>query len=237
MDLGRLDRLVLLMLSPSLSAITVGAYALFASIACASFFSVARLSDTFLPPRPLVRGISLLGFVAGLATAAYTGFLLMDMSSILFWQSLLLPIVFILSSVSMGSALLFLCLSFVEARRPLFGTARSLARVDTALILAELLCLTLYLAQAALDPETTGTARGLLSGSMGWLFWGGAVLCGCVAPVLIEGKVSARSYRVQILWVALLVLIGGLTLRYCVIASAAFDVTQMPGLVYQLSGT
>lgn len=236
-DLGRLDRLFHLVTAPSFSALTVGAYSLVGAALCTLFFFVVRVFDSLDPSVYLVRVIAVIGIFVGCTTALYTGILLASLASVLFWQTPLLPLLFFLSSLSTGIACLFLGISFVEARSPFARTVVYLARIDAVLIVLEVVCLAAYLLLASANTDTATTVSAFFGGELTLLFWGGLVGCGLILPFTLEWFVSARNYRMQVLWIALFVLIGGLVLRICIVEAAAFDVTQTPQLLYSFGNT
>ena len=153
-DLGRPDRLFALVLSPQPTPLTVGAYALVVSLACAGAFSVLALADGLHASRAARVALAAAALVAGLATAAYTGVLLQGLASVLFWQTPLLPAAFVLSSLSCGLALALGVAAFVEARRPFMRPLAWLARADGALIVLEAACLAAYLVWGFADGGT-----------------------------------------------------------------------------------
>lgn len=236
-DLGRFDRLFYLVTAPSISALTIGAYGLVVAVLCSLFFFITRIFDSLDSSVYLVRVIAMIGVLVGCITALYTGVLLSSLASVLFWQTPLLPLLFLLSSLSTGIACLFLGLSFVEARKPFARAVIYLARIDAVLIILETLCLAAYLLMAYGAPENTPVVLAFFGGSLTVLFWGGLVGCGLVLPFVLEWFVSPKNYRMQVLWIALFVLIGGLLLRICIVGAAAFDITQTPQLLYSLSNT
>ena len=140
----------------------------------------------------------------------------------LFWQTPLLPAVFVLSSLSCGLALALGVAAFVEARRPFMRPlAAWLARADGALIVLEAACL-------AADPRVglCGRARApaaaaLATGDLAPVFWGGVAAAGLVAPFVMERLLTHGNHRSQLLWIAAFVLVGGLALRFCLVQAGA----------------
>ena len=220
------------MISPEFSAVAVGAYALTLSIVVAATFSLLALLDLPRMRCVAVYASAVVGIVAGLATMGYTGVLLQSMASVLFWQTPLLTTLFMLSSASCGIAVAFLAASFVEARHPFVSPIAWLARIDSALIVLEALCLAAYLVGAASNQGTLLAAEALVAGEEAWLFWGGLVVCGLAVPLALERFVTHGNYRTQLLWIAALLLAGGFVLRWCIAGAADYDVTQMPNALF-----
>lgn len=225
-DLGRPDRVFNLLVSPEFSALTIGAYSLVIALICALVFFLLSVFEGISPARGIIVALSILAIVSGFVVMIYTGHLLSSMPSILFWQTPLLVIVFLLSSLSCGIALLFLGASFVEARHPFVLALVQLCRIDGVLLGAELLCLLAYVAWALNGQGTALAAESLIYGSLSWLFWFGLIGCGIVTPLVIERFIKHSNYQTQLLWVAVFLLIGGLALRICVVEAAQYDVTQ-----------
>lgn len=237
-DVGRPDRVLNLLVSPHLSAMTVGAYALVAALALSAAFSARALlfSADSVPFRyfPLV-GVPL-GVVAGLVVAVYTGVLLQSLASVLFWQTALLPLVFAASSLSCGIACVLGAAAFSDARLPFALELSRLANADTVVITFEAVCLAAMLATSILTQEGQLCAAALISGDLRWEFWGGVVVCGIVVPVVLERFVTHGNFHNQCIWIAAFVLVGGFALRYCMVQAGMYDVTHMPSLLYGLTG-
>ena len=54
-------------------------------------------------------------------------------------------------------------------------------------------------------------------------------------PLVLERLLTFENRRNQLLWVALFVLVGGITLRYLVVGISAFDATQTTNLAGMLA--
>ncbi|MEG0324079.1 MAG: NrfD/PsrC family molybdoenzyme membrane anchor subunit, partial [Raoultibacter sp.] len=208
-DLGRPDRIINLLLTPEPSAIAVGSYMLVGSLVCSAAFSALALLDTPRIPRAATVILALIGIITGIATMTYTGLLLQSMASVLFWQTWLLPALFILSSLSCGFGIVFLGATFVETRQPFIYPLVWLSRFDSILIIAEAICLAAYVGLAQGNEGTALAANALLFGEMSWLFWIGLVASGLTAPLVMERFVTHGNYRTQLLWIAVFLLVGG----------------------------
>lgn len=234
-DLGRPDRIVNLLLSPEPSAIAVGSYALVCSLACSGAFALLSILETPRIPQAAFVVLAVLSIASGIVTMAYTGILLQSMASILFWQTALLPIVFVLSSLSCGVALLFLGTAFVEARYPFIRPIVWLCRADSVVIALEGAVVVAYLAWGLSGEGTRAAAEAVATGSLSWLFWLGLIVCGLAVPFALERFVTHGNYRTQLAWIALVLLVGGFALRLCIVGTADYDVTQMPDALFGLA--
>lgn len=234
-DLGRPDRIINLLLSPELSAIAIGSYALVLSLACSGAFALLALLETPRISPPVIIALAMLSILSGLATMTYTGVLLQSMASILFWQTPLLPIIFVLSSLSCGVALVLFSTSFVEARYSFVQPIVWLCRTDSIVIVLEAAFLAAYLAWGFGAEGTLFAAEALIAGEYRWLFWAGLVVCGLAVPLVLERFVTHGNYRTQLVWIGTFLLAGGFVLRYCIVGTADYDITHMPDLLYGLA--
>lgn len=234
-DLGRPDRLLNMLVSPRLSAIAVGTYAVAAAIIVAATFSVLELFDGLRVRAAFVGAAGALGVAAGSVTMVYTGVLLQGLSSVLFWQTPLLPAAFALSSVSCGIACVFLAAAFVEVRRPFTRQLARLARFDGAVVVLEALVLVAYLAWALSGEGTRASAQALVAGELSWVFWGCLGVAGLALPLVLERFITYGNSRTQLLWIGAFLLVGGFALRFVVVGAAAFDVTQMADGLFGLT--
>ena len=226
-DLGHPERIVNLLIHPSFSVMTVGAYALIAAFLLALAFTVLVLLDGFFPKARAVVVLSVLGCIAAMVVMTYTGVLLSSLASVLFWQTPLLPLVFVLSSLSCGIAAVFFVAVFVEARQPIIASLNSLARADGVLIVLEMLTLAGYLAWALSNEGTAQAAFAFIKGDLAVLFWVALVSVGLLLPLMLERFVTYSNYRSQLIWVAAAVLCGGLALRACMVYAGDYDATQL----------
>lgn len=233
-DLGRPDRVLALVVHPAPSVLLVGAWVLFAALLLAAAFSVSALFDGARLPRLALRALAALGAVAGAATMAYTGVLLQGMASVLAWQTPFVPALFVLSSLSCGIACVLFMAAFVETRYPFLKPVARLTAVDSVLVAAEAACLAGYLLWLSGGSGTAAAAQALAMGDLAGAFWGGLAACGLAIPFAMEHFLTHGNYRTQLLWIAVLLLVGGFVLRYCVVGVSSYDVTQDAQMAYGL---
>jgi len=226
-DLGRPDRVLMLFLAPRFSAITIGSFSLILSILCALVFSVFRTFDSVSLPNSYSLVFCISGIAAGITTALYTGILLNELVSVLFWNSFFIPLLFFLSSLSMGIACVLSGGALVVSRRSAYRAFKRLCRFDGALIILEMLCLGAWLIFALIAPTTKDTVQVFLSGELSWIFWLGLIFCGMVIPLFLEFRITENNHSSQMLWIAFLIIVGGFVLRYCIVEAAAYDITQI----------
>jgi formate-dependent nitrite reductase membrane component NrfD len=221
-DLGRPDRLLSLFLHPSLSYLVLGTYALVILVVCAIVFCLIWGTPFGRLPRWAIRAVEVLGLSAALITMLYTGLLFQSIGAGTLLGTVLVPVIFVLSSLSTGVALLLLTAAFTRAGRLFSTTFRRLARMDVALILLEAVGLALLLTSGLDEQQTRVAATELIFGEFAAAFWVGVVGCGLIAPLGIEGvslRVGASGMGKVVRWeyafasVSFLLLIGGYCLR------------------------
>jgi formate-dependent nitrite reductase membrane component NrfD len=221
-DLGRPDRLLSLFFRPSPSYLALGTYALVILIACAIVFCFIWGAPYMRPPRWVMRVAEALGLSAALITMLYTGLLFQSIGAGTLLGTVLVPVIFVLSSLSAGVALLLLTAALTRAGKLFSTTFRRLARADAALILLEGVGLVLLLISGFDGQQTRVAATELIFGEFAAVFWIGVVGCGIIAPLGIEGvslRVGANGMNRAVRWeyafapAALFLLIGGYCLR------------------------
>jgi sulfite dehydrogenase (quinone) subunit SoeC len=157
---------------------------------------------------------------AAFAVSIYTGFVLNSVKAVPFWNSTLLPIMFILCGVLGGFGL-----SVVIA---LNGGGIDLDKAEAGsrwLLIINACLIGVYLWRAA-NREVTGKKSVLeqLRGQLAPLFWIGIVILGVIVPLgiaLITHFAGTASALLLLTGVACEI-IGGLTLRYCVLKAGAY---------------
>jgi len=165
-----------------------------------------------------------LGFPLSVGVALYTGILLGAIPARPFWNTPMLAQLFLFSALSSGTAALIVITSFTR-EHAITGEkdAKLLYTLDILLISLEILIIVPFLLH---DYLATASIRHslhlILGGHYTILFWGVVVFCGLLVPLLIETyeifpvifKKKMHHSRVLEVTSGLLVLVGGLLLRY-----------------------
>ena len=181
--------------------------------------------------RPLRLTLQIINGVFAFGVAAYTGLLLRSMKSVHFWDTPLIVILFFISALSTGTIFLILSAmpSFGESVREK-ALLNFLLRADMVLIFLESLILVFYL--AAMHDATEASEKSvsaLIRGDLKVLFWGGVIVCGIIIPFFLK-CIEVFSSEVDLAGLmvisGLFVLLGGLLLRYGVLA-AGIQVTPL----------
>lgn len=223
-DLGRIDRMEALFLHPSATYLTVGSYALAAMVLLGAFLTAVRFAYLPFIARFVVRAAEALSMLAGVVVMLYTGLLLQDAAGVALWHSPLIPVLFVLSSLSCGAAILLIAAIFAEPDGRLDRMARMLARIDVVVIVLEVVAAALFvgLALASAHPAETASALRLAGGDLAAWWWVGFALCGLVVPLAVEAALFLRRRDAQVMRVALavaavFVLVGGFSMRGAVV--------------------
>jgi len=165
-----------------------------------------------------------LGFPLSVGVALYTGILLGALPARPFWNTPMLAQLFLFSALSTGTAALIVITSFTR-EHAISGDrdAKLLYTLDILLISLEILIIVPFLLHDYLATESIKHSLQLiLGGPYTLLFWGVVVLMGLLVPLALEVyeifplifKKHMHHNRALEVMSGLLVLMGGVTLRY-----------------------
>lgn len=174
-DLGRIDRVTSLLLRPSLSFLTVGTYTLAGLAACAALLVAVRFAYLPSVPRGAVRAVEAAAAVVAVVVMLYTGLLLQNTGAVALWSSPLVPVLFLLSSLSCGIAALLLAAYFAPADAGIAWLFRTLARADAVIVVLEAVAAALFVAFALADDHPGGgrVRAASCGGRLGFVVVGG----------------------------------------------------------------
>ena len=191
----------------------------------------------FIPYEGFAQVLLGIAGIFGLCVTIYTGVLLSSMKSRPFWNTPVLPVLFMVSGCSTGAALLSMCIGVwpfpaewlqVNLSTPLAALLTEELRhilhvADAILISLELVVLLLYvMLQFCASNETAKAhAERWVRGEWAGYFWGLMVCCGLVIPLLLN-VTNVGGYAS-----ALIALMGGCLLRFMVVNTD--DRAEIPG--------
>ncbi len=246
-DAGHWFKWINLYKTINLSPMSIGTWLLTVFIGVSVLYAY-----TFLPKTPglgehrdgLRTLLAWLCVPLGIATAVYTGVLLGAMPARPFWNSPILAMLFLVSSLSTGVAVILLFRALFPGKeagaegKPMVGdyfkrrdqSAYILTASDLLLIGFELLVIGLFIMYAHLTVGAVKEAVSviLLGGNLAVLFWFGVVVIGLIAPALIElyyvipRLLGHQPFDVPMgveVIVPIAILIGGFMLRYVVVVA------------------
>lgn len=182
-------------------------------------------------------GLALAGGLLALSTMVYTGLLLGAIRPIPLWSTPILPMLFLVSSLSTGVMAmdLLLALSSPLTGSPPGGILRTLRTADLLLLALEALVIVLYVSLAHATVAARASRALLTAGVLAPRFWGGVVLAGIAAPFVIQLAEVTSSVPGEQGWVIAssgLGLLGGLFLRQVVIAGGTKSPLNAAGVLF-----
>ncbi|WP_242369027.1 NrfD/PsrC family molybdoenzyme membrane anchor subunit [Adlercreutzia muris] len=196
-DLGRVDRVLALFLTPAVTLMNVGAWALAGLLAVGAVLVLGRFA--YLPwlSRCAVTVMEVAAVVLSVVVAVYAGLLLQGLAGVRLWASPWVPVLFVLSAASCGCVLFAGCSLFVEADGRTMTLGHAILRVDAAVVVAEAAAAALFFGEAAASghPGVIASVESLSHGAAALPWWGGFVLCGLAASLAIEGALWVRERR------------------------------------------
>jgi formate-dependent nitrite reductase membrane component NrfD len=222
----------------NMSPMSIGTWLLTAFLGVSILYAYTFLSRDAAPgdsKEKLRRMTAWVGIPLGIGVAVYTGVLLGALPARPFWNSPILALLFLLSSLSTGIASIILVRAIMH-RRQLNDAAEAnyhesgyiLSTTDTLLIGLELMTIFLFLMYAHLTIGHTRDAVGVImfGGELSIMFWFWVIAIGLLIPAGIELAViiprmihqgKYLSHRYIDIIVPVTVLIGGFMLRYVVL--------------------
>lgn len=229
LDLGRPERFLFAYLQPFSSMIALGTWILSVFL----IVGFVQIGILVLPPFKgkasggLWKTLWGIGSVAAVATAVYTGVLLGVIKAVPFWNTPVLPLLFLVSATSTGAGAVFLG---APVHRAIFGgdgaeALHRVARLDLGLVLAEIVVLFFYLViMAGAGPVAAASVKVLTSGGYALAFWLGVVVIGLLVPLVLEAmgsraKAGASTSSFGTLAAAVCLLVGGIILRLAVLGA------------------
>jgi len=154
----------------------------------------------------------------GLLVTIYSGFLIAAAPGVPFWNTPLLPVLWLLSASVCALALTELMIHRDDV-------TKFTVRANIALEIAELIAVLALVNLAIYGVSTAARASGwaLVYGPLAPAFWGGVVAVGILIPLAIELVSWRREIKPLLTVVAILALIGALILRIIVIQAGVFE--------------
>lgn len=196
-DLGRIDRVLSLFLTPPTTLMNLGAWAVALLTALAAALALARF--LYLPwvGRRAVVVAEVVACVLAAVVAVYAGLLLQTLAGVRLWSSPWVPVLFALSAASCGCALLMAGPLFAAADESVRKVTRVAARIDTVVIVAEVVATAFFLAFAEGSDHAgvQASAASLLHGPAALPWWIGFVTCGLAVPFAVEVGCLVRGHR------------------------------------------
>jgi polysulfide reductase chain C len=175
------------------------------------------------------------GFIFAVLAAFYTGVLLWEMRGIPFWNSVLIPLLFLASAISTGiGAVLIGATVYRSYKQDVEEDAVNLHflyKLDLVIIVVEAVILLAYLLIMGLSshPAAVNSVQMLLTGSLAPVFWIVFIVVGLVLPFYLEWSLCRNGVNKHLssTIAASCLLIGGLTLRYLILSAGTFSTFRL----------
>ena len=234
LDLGHRMRFPYAFLRPQESWISIGAWLLTLFFILAAFQWLKQFFNRDNQPGTdkAAGWVWGLGIILALLTAIYTGILLDVVQTIPFWNTAILPMLFLISALSTGiGAVLLVAVILKKSREAVQSNTEGfhfLAKVDGILVLLEIACLAFYLIiMAKSGVAASASTHMITSGSLAAAFWLGVVVIGLLIPFILEFKsFKANAAKLNVTQTAvtgICLLLGGLALRYIILAAGIYE--------------
>ncbi|MGD0237907.1 MAG: NrfD/PsrC family molybdoenzyme membrane anchor subunit, partial [Syntrophorhabdales bacterium] len=155
--------------------------------------------------------------ILALFVIAYSGFVMNYVRGIPFWNSALLPLLFIAFGILGGLALMLLIGPAALRSASVSATPYSLC--VTACLLALYVCSAPYV-----GPAAKRSVKDLIQGDLALPFWIGVVLCGVVLPAVIMLYMYLASQTPMPLMMATAfgILVGAFSFTYCLLKAGLY---------------
>jgi len=158
--------------------------------------------------------------IMAILVAAYTGFMMNYINGIPFWNSAILPLLFVSLSVSSGLA--------GAIAIGLFGVSMDIvaavAGIRMLLILHTFLLIIYFWSATYMGPTGKRSVKELIQGRIAPALWLGVVLCGTFIPlaIFVHSYVTGESSVSLLITAISCVLIGVFSFNYCLLKGALY---------------
>jgi polysulfide reductase chain C len=205
------------------SMISWGVLILSAFIPVALLYAAAVNEITFIGRGakkylPALTGIG--GFLA-VATAGYTGVLIAVVNGVPFWNTPVMPVLFMASAMSTGLAVAMIGAAIIDIDTIRTLSNFALGHVVFLAVEATVLMLLIFMSLTR-STEAAASASMLISGVLSPYFWGLVVVLGILIPFIlsiVEYYEYGAMPKYLVVAADLLVLVGGMSLRAVIIFS------------------
>lgn len=187
-----------------------------AFIALKDFFNKFPILPTIIRiAEPHLKKIAYVNVFIGTVVGIYTGILLSSLFARALWSNAALGLVFLLSGLSAGAALLLIIAEKEEKH--------TFSRIDMILIAIEAVAICLFVIGSLMGTANVREAMTyLITGPYAMSFWIITILGGILIPLIFEGLENAGKVKYTMV-IPVLVLVGSLSLRFIIVyAGQAF---------------
>ena len=205
------------------SAISWGVLILSGFIPVALLYAAALNEISFVGryAKKYVRHLEIIGSVLAVGTAGYTGVLIAVVNGVPFWNTPVMPVLFMASAASTGLAVAMIGAAIIDIST--IRTLSNFALGHVIFLAIEAVVLILFvLMSLTRSVEAAASANILLSGFLSPYFWALVVMVGILVPFLLsimEYLEYGEMSKYLVVGADLCVLVGGMSLRALIIFS------------------
>ncbi len=206
------------------SMITWGVIILSLFIPIAFLYAAALNEITFVGrfAKKYLRHLEAIGSVLAVSTAGYTGVLIAVVNGVPFWNTPLMPVLFMASAMSTGLAVAMIGAAILDINT--IRTLSNFALGHLIFLSVEAVVLMLFIFMSLTrSVEAAASAHMLISGVLSPYFWPIVVVVGILVPFLlsiVEYYKYGELHKYIVIGADLCVLLGGMSLRAVIIFSA-----------------
>jgi len=167
--------------------------------------------------------LEVIGSVLAVATAVYTGILIAVVNGVPFWNTPLMPVLFMASAMSTGLAVAMIGAALIDITTIRTLSNFALGHVIFLAIEAVVLMLFIFMSLTR-SVEAAASANMLISGVLSPYFWLLVVILGILVPFtlsIVEYYEYGEMHKYLVVGADLLVLVGGMSLRAVIVFSAS----------------
>ncbi|MDR3603976.1 MAG: polysulfide reductase NrfD [Syntrophaceae bacterium] len=165
--------------------------------------------------------IEIIGSIFAVATATYTGVLIAVVNGVPFWNTPLMPVLFLASAISTGLAAAMILAAIIDVNTIKTLSNFALGHVIFLSVEALVLMLLVFMSLTR-STEAAASAGMLISGMLSPYFWGLVVILGLVVPFILsvfEFLEYGQMPKALVVGADILVLIGGMSIRALIVFS------------------
>ncbi len=223
-DLGVKTRAMKVILNPGTSWIARGSLFISGFMALAAAHTALLWMGGLAMDGPLLRLIGAVNFVLAILVMIYTGVLLSASRSIAFWNTAMLPLLFLLSAFTMG----IMAIVLLSPSSPAI-----LSQVLLVLLVLQSIVVAFYIQASHRTDESRASVQLLLAGRLARSFWLGLVGIGLLVPIiLVASAVTQGGSSWLVRAASVLGLVGGFTLRRLILAAGVRAPLRAAGIEY-----
>jgi formate-dependent nitrite reductase membrane component NrfD len=231
LDLGVKMRALRVFLNPGTSWITRGSFIISGFMTLAFVHLVLMVwPGQMAVDAPLVRLIGAVNLVFAILVMIYTGALLGASRPIAFWNTAMLPVLFLVSAATMGMMAVVLLTPASTVPISVFGL---LSKALLALLVLNIILVAFYIQASHRTDESRASAHLLLKGGLASAFWYGLVVVGLLIPLALL-VIDVTVVKAETLWLirtaAVCGLVGGFILRRLVLAAGVKNILRAAGI-------